>query len=71
MDYLIRLFSPLQRVSAESWSRTREFIAKQLSPGLILIPQRLAIGVAIEELELVWECAEDAELWNHAIYLPF
>ena len=48
----------------------REFISAQSSPGLILIPQRLAIGAAIEELALVWECTEDTELLNRLMYLP-
>jgi len=37
----------------------REFIREQQSPGLILIPQRLSIGAAIDELQLVWECNDE------------
>lgn len=37
----------------------RAFSSERLSPGLILIPQRLPIGTAIVELQLVWECYEE------------
>jgi hypothetical protein len=48
----------------------REFTSAWASPGLILIPQRLSIGAAIEELLLVWECAEAREFRNQVLYLP-
>lgn len=48
----------------------REFISSRTSPGLILIPQRLGIGAAIEELLLVWECNEAREFLNQVLYLP-
>jgi hypothetical protein len=48
----------------------REFTGARTSPGLILIPQRLGIGAAIEELLLVWECTDAKELLNQVLYLP-
>lgn len=46
------------------------FIARQKSPGLILVKQSLPIRDAIEELLLVWS-ASDAEEWeNLDIFLP-
>ena len=47
-----------------------EWIKTETSPGLILVPQRLPISVAVEELLLIWG-ATDAEEWtNRACYLP-
>jgi len=37
------------------------------SPGLILVPQHLAIGEAIEELILIW-AASEAEEWMNGIH---
>ncbi len=48
----------------------REFTRARVSPGLILIPQRLSVGAAIEELMLVWECADAKELFNQILFLP-
>jgi hypothetical protein len=39
-----------------------EFVREDHSPGLILVPKRMPIGVAIEELEIIWQ-ASDAEEW--------
>ncbi len=38
------------------------------SPGLILVPQRIPIGVAIEGLHLIWEALEPADLTNRVCY---
>ncbi len=48
----------------------REFTRARTSPGLILIPQRLGIGTAIEELLLVWECNDAKDFSNQVLYLP-
>ena len=48
----------------------RAFSRERVSPGLILIPQRLPIGTAIDELQLVWECYEEWQFVNNVIYLP-
>jgi hypothetical protein len=49
----------------------REFIQKQSSPGLILIPQtRISIGQAIESLVLLAEVLEAADLENRVCLLP-
>jgi hypothetical protein len=48
----------------------RVFARERVSPGLILIPQRLPIGTAIDELQLVWECYEEPQFVNNVIYLP-
>lgn len=46
------------------------FLEHQDSPGLILVPQALPIGVAIEELHLTWACGEAEEFRNRVVYLP-
>ena len=48
----------------------RRFIEKQASPGLVIVPQELDIGQAIEELLLVWAASEADELENAVIFLP-
>jgi hypothetical protein len=48
----------------------RVFSRERVSPGLILIPQRLPIGTAIDELQLVWECYEEPQFVNNVIFLP-
>ena len=47
--------------------------ARGSSPGLILVPQHMPIGEAIEELLLIWG-ASDAEEWRdrwQALPLPY
>lgn len=46
------------------------FLEREESPGLILVPQVLAIGLAIEELHLAWVCGDAEEFRNRVIYLP-
>ncbi len=45
----------------------REFTSARTSPDLILIPQRLSIGTAIEELLLVWECNGARDFVNQVL----
>jgi Domain of unknown function (DUF5615) len=47
-----------------------EFIHRQASPGLILVPQKLALSAAIEELLLLWMASESNEWDNQICYLP-
>jgi len=39
----------------------QEFVHRQSSPGLILVPQKLALSAAIDELVLLWIASEDYE----------
>lgn len=48
----------------------RRFIAQQSSPGLILIPQKLELRTAIEELVIIWLASEAEEWVNRIHYLP-
>jgi hypothetical protein len=48
----------------------RELVARQTSPGVILIPQKLSLNTAIEQLLLIW-VASGAEDWIDQIrFLP-
>jgi hypothetical protein len=47
------------------------FLQIRESPGLILIPQLMPIGLAIEELHIAWACTEAEEFRNRTFYLPF
>ena len=46
------------------------FLKMNSSPGLIVVKKRLEVGVAIEDLLLIW-AATDAAEWRDAIdFLP-
>jgi hypothetical protein len=40
-------------------------------PGVIVVPQDLAIGAAIEDILLLAECGEPSDIENQVVYLPF
>ena len=40
--------------------------ARGSSPGLLIVPQYLPIGEAVEELVLIW-CASEAEEWENRV----
>jgi len=48
----------------------RRFIETQTSPGLLILAQDLDIGLAIEELLLVWAASEAEEWRNAVVFLP-
>jgi hypothetical protein len=47
------------------------FIPRRQSPGVFIIPQRLEIGAAIDELLLIWS-ASDSEEWTklYCVFAP-
>jgi hypothetical protein len=47
-----------------------KFISNSDSPGVAIIPQDLAIGIAIEELLLLWEGSEADEWVNRIFDIP-
>jgi hypothetical protein len=49
---------------------TERVRASEPMPGVIVIPEDLAIGKAIEELATLIECSEPEELNNQVKYLP-
>jgi predicted nuclease of predicted toxin-antitoxin system len=51
-------------------SHFADFIQQRESPGVIIISQRVSIGLATEELALVWEASEAGEWMNLIAELP-
>jgi Domain of unknown function (DUF5615) len=47
-----------------------DFVADQSCPGMILVPKRMAIGAAIEDLLLIWQVSEAEEWINQMRRLP-
>jgi hypothetical protein len=47
-----------------------QFVARQSSPGVFLIPQNLSLNRAIEELILLWAASEASEWENLLVFLP-
>jgi hypothetical protein len=46
------------------------FIAARVSPGVVVIAKQISIGMAVDELLLVW-AATDAEEWhNRLVWIP-
>ncbi len=48
----------------------RHFISRQASPGVILIPQKLPLSTAIEQLVMIWLASEAEEWVNQIRFLP-
>jgi predicted nuclease of predicted toxin-antitoxin system len=48
----------------------RQFMARRDSPGVILIPPKLSLSVAIEDLVTIWLASEAEEWVNQSRYLP-
>lgn len=46
------------------------FIRSTLSPGLIIVPQSLAIREAVDTLILIWAATQPDEWTNRIVYLP-
>ena len=46
------------------------FLAAQRSPGLIIVPQHLAVSAAANDLILMWAASEAEEWQNQMTYLP-
>jgi hypothetical protein len=46
------------------------FLTTETSPGVLIIPQRLSVAIAAEDLILIWS-SMDAEEWRNTIrFLP-
>ncbi|MGA3168851.1 MAG: DUF5615 family PIN-like protein [Terriglobia bacterium] len=48
----------------------RHFVARQTSPDIILIPQKLPLSTAIEQLVMIWVASEAEEWVNQVRFLP-
>ena len=47
-----------------------DFIAMQESPGVIVMPQRMLISVAVEWIITIWAASEAEEWANQILILP-
>ncbi len=47
-----------------------EFIATETSPGVLIVPQRLSIAVAVADIVLIGSSMDAAEWTNTIRYLP-
>ena len=47
-----------------------EFITFQTSPGVLIVPQKLRVATAVEDLILIWEESEAGEWINRIRSLP-
>lgn len=57
----------LKTIPKHAYDRVR---AGQAMPGVIAVPDTLPIGHAIEDLAVIVECSQSAELRNLILYLP-
>lgn len=47
-----------------------DFIAARRSPGVIIVPQHLALAAAVEELIFIWAASDAREWKNRICFLP-
>ena len=47
-----------------------EFVVKQTSPGLLVVPQYLSVASVVEDLVLIWSASEAEEWLNRVSFLP-
>jgi len=47
-----------------------EFVSQARSSGLIVVPQSLAVGQAVDDLALIWAASQAEEWINRMAYLP-
>ena len=47
-----------------------EFVMQKTSSGVIVIPQKLPVRVAVDDLLLIWETSESEEWINRIQSLP-
>jgi hypothetical protein len=47
-----------------------EFVKSSVSPGVLLVPQRLPVPEAVEQLILIWAASEAEEWVNRICILP-
>ena len=46
------------------------FIASRTSPGVIVVSKDVPIGIAVEELSLIWAASEAGEWRNRLAWIP-
>lgn len=46
------------------------FVERNASPGVLIVPQTMPIGIAVEFLFMIWEASEASEWFNRICRLP-
>jgi hypothetical protein len=46
------------------------FVTSRNSPGVIIVSQETSLGVAIEELLLIWAASQAEEWRNRLVWVP-
>ncbi len=72
---VLRLAAELRRVLVSHDRKTMpahymHFIETNWSPDLIILPQDLDIGPAIEDLLITWAGCDSSDMQNSILYLP-
>jgi hypothetical protein len=47
-----------------------EFIANRTTPGVIIVPKEVPLGVTLEELLLIWGASQAEEWPNRLLWIP-
>jgi hypothetical protein len=47
-----------------------EYVSSSRSPGVILLREAVSIGVAVEELALIWTASEAEEWVDRLVWIP-
>lgn len=47
-----------------------QFIAGRTSAGVIVVPKHIALGIALEELLLIWAASHAEEWHNRLVWIP-
>jgi hypothetical protein len=73
--HVLRLAADLKRILVSHDRKTMpahfmHFIENNWSPGLIILPQDLEIGPAIDDLLITWAGSDESDLRNSILYLP-
>lgn len=51
-------------------SHFAQFIAGRTSAGVIMVPKDIPVGVAVEELLLIWAASQAEEWHNRLLWIP-
>ena len=51
-------------------SHFARFIAGRTSAGVIVVPRNIPVGVAVEELLLIWAASQAEEWRNRLVWIP-
>ena len=51
-------------------SHFAQFIAGRTSAGVIVVPKNISLGIAVEELLLIWAASQAEEWHNRMVWIP-